>query len=110
MTKKKDFGFSYTYSFADVTLLFFLQLKFRSLRVKYGKLCSLRIDEKGCWLVFWFFLLLWFSSFQGLSFVKIYSILIWIKWQGNKANSELVCYYELFLINMFEIKKKVVLT
>lgn len=55
MTKKKDFGFSYTYSFADVTLLFFLQLKFRSLRVKYGKLCSLRIDEKGCWLVFWFF-------------------------------------------------------
>lgn len=66
MTKKKDFGFSYTYILADVTLLFFLQLKFRGLRVKYGKLCSLRDDEKG------FFLLLWFSSFQGLSFVKIY--------------------------------------
>lgn len=45
-----------------------------------------------------------------MSFVKIFSILIWIKWQGNKASSELVCYYELFLINMFEIKKKVVLT
>lgn len=51
MTKKKDFGFSYTYILADVTLLF-LQLKFRGLRVKYGKLCSLRDDEKG--FVFFF--------------------------------------------------------
>lgn len=52
MTKKKDFGFSYTYILADVTLLFFLQLKFRGLRVKYGKLCSLRDDKKGVFFYF----------------------------------------------------------
>lgn len=46
MTKMKDFYFSYKYTSADVALLFFLQLKFRSLRVKYRKSCSLIDDEK----------------------------------------------------------------
>lgn len=47
MIKMKDLDFSYTYSFADVTFLLFLQLKFRSLRVQYRKSRSLSDNKKG---------------------------------------------------------------